>query len=148
MKSETVANRVGEVKHMIGPLMRIIGFVGLMMLGAACGGSGGNSEITVEELTGTWRAIEFRTRIQFDADGTYRNYFLGEGPDSPVEVGQYTLEETLLTFITGDEGRFCATGQRGIYELERTEEGEIRMVLQEDECSLRETPSITLKPVP
>lgn len=78
----------------------IIGMIALMALGAACGGNG---EITVDDLTGTWKAIEPGSYVRFNADGTYRIALSIENlEDSLVKQGQYTLEGTLFTFISSD----------------------------------------------
>ena len=117
-----------------------------MALGAACSGNG---EITVQDLIGTWRAIEPGSHVQFKADGTYRIGFSIEGIiDSPIEQGQYTLEGTLFTFMSSDESLRCTAGARGVYETERTGEDGIRMVRQEDECRTRSNRLVNLERLP
>ena len=125
----------------------IIAMIALMTLGAACSGNDG---ITVEDLTGTWLVKPEGSYVQFNTDGTYSIAFSIEGlVDSSVEEGQYTLEGTLFTFISSEESGSCAAGQRGFYEMERTEEDGWRMVIQEDECGIRgSTGTVILERVP
>ena len=105
--------------------------------------------VTVDYLAGNWRTIQGNAYAQFNLDGTYRIARSIEGlKDSPVEEGQYTLEGTLFTFISSDESRNCAAGQRGVYEIERTGEDEMRMVRQEDECGNRSLPFVDHVRVP
>ena len=140
---EQTATAVNRIRRPAG----IIGMIALMALGAACNGNDG---ITVEELTGTWRVKEEGSYAQFNADGTYSIAWTIEGlEDSPVEQGQYTLDGTLFTFISSDESRSCAAGSRGVYEMERTGEGGMRQVIQEDECGIRgSTGTVNLERVP
>jgi len=124
----------------------IIGMIALMVLVAACSGNG---DITVDDLTGTWRAIEPGSYVQFNADGTYRiASSIDSLEDSPVEEGEYTLEGTLFTFISSDESTNCEAGQRGVYEMERSGEDGIRMVRQEDECRTRSNRLVNLERLP
>ena len=103
---------------------------------AACGSSGPESGVTVEDLTGVWKGHE-DIHLQFNEDGTYRfapsfNFL----ETAPFEVGQYQLEGESLTLAASDESFEC-TGLRGSYEVELTEEGQLQFVLQEDECEYR-----------
>ncbi len=141
-------------------LLFIAGLLVLGILAVACGDDGNdedaiNGQATVEDLTGTWRAIEPGSYVQFNADGTYRIALSAEDVENTtVEEGQYTLEGTLFTFISSDESRNCASGQRGIYEMEVLEEGpsgedQIRQIQVEDECSIRgSVGDVTLRRVP
>ena len=109
----------------------------------------GNSEPTVAYLTGTWSASECACRLVFDMDGTYRiQQGLGARPGSAeattVEQGEFTLEGTVLTFISNDESINCEAGDRLISEVEVLEDGasganRIRQVQVEDECLIRGT---------
>jgi len=128
---ELTASTVNRVRR----LAAIIGLIMLMALGAACRGNG---EITVEYLTGTWRAIEPGSFVQYNANGTYRIALSIEGFEiSPVEEGQYTLEGAIFTFISSEESRNCEAGERGVYEMERIGEDERQSSRQEDECIIR-----------
>ena len=135
-------------------LLFVAGLLVLGILAIACGDDGNdedaiNGESTVGDLTGTWRAIEPGSYVQFNADGTYRIALSAEDVENTtVEQGQFTLEGTLFTFISSDESRNCAAGQRGIYEVERTGEDGMRWVLQEDECSVRSQPIVNFERVP
>lgn len=124
----------------------IVGIICLMLFGVACGDTDG---ITTKDITGTWRALEPSSYVQFYSDGTYRiAYSIKEFEENPIEQGQFIVEGTWLTYITNDDSIACTTGQRGIYEMERTEEGTIRTMLQEDECLRRRTQTVTLKRMP
>jgi len=145
---ELTAAAVNRIRTPAG----IIGMIVLMLLGAACSGNGG---ITEEDLTGTWRVIDPGSFLQLSDDGTYRIALSAEDlENTTVEQGQFTLEGTLFTFISSDESRNCASGQRGIYEMEVLEEGpsgedRMRMIQVEDECSLRGSlGDVTLERVP
>ncbi len=150
---ELTAAAVNRIRTPAG----IIGMIVLMMLGAACSGNDeitvddGNDEITVDDLIGIWLVKPEGSYVQFNTDGTYSIAFTVEGLDDEiaVEEGQYTLEGTLFTFISSDESGSCAAGQRGFYEMERTEEDGWRMVIQEDECGIRgSTGTVILARVP
>lgn len=113
----------------------ITGILALMVLGGACSGT---DEITAKELTGTWRAIEPGSYVNFHADGTYRIALtIDDLENAPVEEGQFTVEGTLLTFISGEESRNCGAGQRGVYDMEWTGADEMRHRRLEDECIIR-----------
>jgi len=108
-------------------------------------------EITQEELLGTWRVVQVSSYLQFNADGTYRIAVnVNDLEGSTVEQGDYTLEGSLFTFISNVNSRNCEEGERGMYELERSESdtGDIRMIHQEDECRNRALPVATLRRVP
>ena len=109
---------------------------------AACGG---DSELTFEELIGTWRCDECRSFLQLNEDGSYRvaiTLSVDRIENATVEQGQFTLEGTLFTFISNEESKNCAAGQRGSYELEVLGEGPsgedlIKQIQVEDECNIR-----------
>ena len=128
IRSWTSRLLANKAKFIIG----IIGVIGLMALGTACGGNG----ITVDDLTGTWRnPIQGGVVYgQINADGTYR---IGPGyttlEQTPYAVGQFTLEGTLVTMITTLD-RFCEVGGRTVWEVELVDENRMRWVRQgEDE---------------
>ncbi len=141
-------------------LLFVAGLLVLGILATACGDDGNdedaiNGEITVEDLTGTWRAIEPGSVVQFNEDGTYRIALSIDGlKDSPVEEGEWTLEGTLFTFISNEDSQNCAAGQRGSYEMEVLEEGpsgedRMKQIQLEDECSIRGSEGdVTLERVP
>ncbi len=115
----------------------------LLVLGtiaAACG-DGEEEGITVEDLTGIWERREGGTLIQFNEDGTFRAAVDGARlEDNPIDLAEFRLEGTLLTFITS-EGSICPSAQ-GVrttaYQVELTEEGDLRFVLQgDDPCAER-----------
>ncbi len=136
-------------------LVFIAGLLVLGILAIACGDDGNdedaiNGEITVEDLTGTWRAVEAGSLLRLSEDGTYsitvRNITL--------EQGQWTLEGTLFTFISNEDSQNCAAGQRGSYEMEVLEEGpagedRMKQIKVEEECNIRgSVGDVTLERVP
>jgi hypothetical protein len=111
---------------------RIFGMIALMALSAACGGNGG---ITADDMTGTWRGVDFDWVLQFNEDGTYRTGRTIEGlEDFPFEVGEWTLEGALFTMIRGDVSANCSAGDRGIFKLEPIDDSRIHFVTQEEDC--------------
>jgi hypothetical protein len=95
-----------------------------------------------EAIVGTWSWDTASTYFQFNQDGTYRYHlYLDKLEQQPGDIGQYQVEGTTLTFISGDETRVCKPGDRGSYEIAITQEGKLQFVLQEDECSVRRAPS-------
>jgi hypothetical protein len=96
----------------------------------------------LEALVGTWSWDTASTYFQFNQDSTYRYHmYLERLEQAPADIGQYQVEGTSLTFISGDETRVCKPGDRGSYEITITQEGKLQLVLQEDECSVRRAPS-------
>jgi len=139
---EPTATAVNRIR---GPA-RIIGMIALMALGAACGGNG---EITVDDVTGTWKVLTFGSYAQINEDGTYSIAGTIERlEDSPLDVGQWTLEGALFTYISSDESAVCAAGESGIYEVELTDESRMRHVRQEDACRTRSASTVDLERVP
>lgn len=137
--SSNLANRI----NILG---RLIGIFSLILLGVACGGNDG---ITVQDLSGTWKAREPGSYVQLNSDGTYRIAgTVNSLKERPMEQGLYTLEGTLFTFISSDESTFCKVGQTGTYQLEETEDNGVRMLLQEDDCRSRRHQIVTLSRVP
>jgi len=91
--------------------------------------------ITVEDLIGVWnRACMY---LQFREDGTFRQ---GGSPDRleeyPSEVGTFQLDGTSLTLITSEDSFLCS-GQTGSFEVELTQQGQLKLMLREDECRAR-----------
>jgi hypothetical protein len=100
----------------------------------ACAGSQSASSITVEDLTGLWHEDG---ALQFNEDGTYRSaYAVPWLETTPMEVGQFRLEGTTLTFISSNDSQDCR-GQSGSYQVELTEQGQLQLVLQDDPCQVR-----------
>lgn len=95
-----------------------------------------------QAIVGTWSWDTSSTYFQFKEDGTYRYHlYLDKLEQEPADVGQYQVEGTVLTFISGDESRVCKAGNRGSYEITITQEGKLELVLQQDECGTRRAPS-------
>jgi hypothetical protein len=85
-------------------------------------------------LTGVWYLAIYETYLQLNGDGRFSFADTQqELEEAPFDAGQFRLEGTSLTFIINNESKLCA-GQTGSYEVELTEEGELRFVLEEDEC--------------
>ena len=96
------------------------------------------SSITDEDLIGTWKAQGLASFLQFNGDGTYseaRNVIALE--TNPLEIGQFRLAGTLLTFISSEEDQSCQGGTIGTYEVQLTEQGWLELALSEDACELR-----------
>jgi hypothetical protein len=122
----------GKVKSLVA-LVAVIVSLGL----AACAGSQPASGITVRNLTGVWYMASRDLYFQLNQDGTYS---FGDSQqlleEAPFDAGQYQFEGTSLTFVTNDDSWLCS-GKTGSYEVELTEEGQLRFVLQEDQCGER-----------
>jgi len=97
---------------------------------------------SAEDVIGIWqegdRFSSYSNFLQFGEDGTYR---VGSGTltnleDGPQELGQFTLEGGLVTFVASDESPLCA-GQSGTYEVRLLEQGRLGFSLREDACSYR-----------
>jgi len=130
----------------IRPPAGVIGMIVLMMLGAACSGNGG---ITNEDVTGTWSVRNIGSYVQYKEDGTYSiASTIGGLETGPIDVGQWTLEGTLITYIASDGSTVCAAGERGIYEVELIDESRMTQVRQDDACSGRSLPTVNLVRVP
>ena len=111
--------------------------------------------ISLEALIGTWRVIEPGSFLRLNRDGYYRIFISAEDIEgSTVEQGQFTLEETLFTFISNSDSTSCAEGQRGIYEMEALDAGStgrdrVRQIQVDDECATRgSVGDVTLERVP
>jgi hypothetical protein len=109
---------------------------------AACAGSQPTPGITVAQLTGVWEQVENPAGeegyLQLSQDGTYRFATTAATLKTvPLEAGRFELEGTSLTFITSaNEGIMCR-GLSGSYQVEPTEQGQLRFVLQEEACEGR-----------
>jgi hypothetical protein len=94
--------------------------------------------ITEEDLIGVWKRQEGEAfYFQFNEDGTFQvassEAFL---KGSTFDMGEFELEGALLTLTTSDESSDCA-GMVGSYQMELTEEADLKFTLVEDECVLR-----------
>jgi hypothetical protein len=99
--------------------------------------------ITVEDLSGIWQgmghAVGARSAgyVQLDPDGTFRWATAQPWLDtSPLEIGEFRIEGTVLTFIGSNQSQECA-GQSGSYQVELTEPGQLQLALQDDPCQVR-----------
>jgi hypothetical protein len=93
--------------------------------------------ITVDDLIGIWQDAESGCFVQLNEDGTHR--YAQAVPwleTAPIEVGQYRLEGTTLTFSSSNESRECK-GQSGSYQVELTGQDQLQLVLQKDACQVR-----------
>ena len=139
---ELTATAVNRIRRSTG----IIGMIALMALGAACGGNG---DITVEDVTGTWKVLTFGSAAQINEDGTYSIAGTIERlEDSPLDAGQWTLEGAIFTYISSDESAVCTAGDRGIYEVELIDESRMSHIRQEDACDSRSAPTVNFERVP
>ncbi len=121
-------------------LFLIVMALGGFLLASACGDGEEGAAITVDDLAGIWERQQGDTLLQFNEDGTFRAATAAASlEDLPLDLGEFRLEGTLLTFITS-EGFIClsAQGVSAAYQVELTEEGDLRFVLQgDDPCSAR-----------
>jgi sugar lactone lactonase YvrE len=90
-------------------------------------------EVTTEEIIGQWDlrpepGLDPVGWIQFYPDGTFS--LVG------LDSGRYELEGTTLTFLSSDSLICHGQDYRGIYQVERTEDG-IHLLLEEDTCDPR-----------
>ena len=144
--------------------MMLLVFV-LAMVAAGCGGNEADvadgGDITVSYLTGTWAGVECNCSLVFEDDGTYRIVQgAGQGfagvtyaEDTTVEQGDFSVEGTVVTFVSNAESQNCEAGDRLVSEIEILEgsalvEDTIRQVTIEDECAIRGTVrSVTMQRV-
>ena len=140
----------------------VAGAAALLVAVAACTTP---SPITFEELIGTWGvlieldpsepfvgglllgSVGQKATVQFNEDGTYRFPQWGYVDRRVLDQGQFTLEGTLLTFISNEDSRMCAAGQRGSYRVKNFQAdrdrprssgaGVVPMIQLEDECDAR-----------
>ena len=97
---------------------------------------------SADDVIGVWQEGDpdgsYSNFLQFGEDGTYRvsSGSLTNLEDGPQELGRFTLEGGLVTFVASDESLFCA-GQSGTYEVRLLEQGRLSFSLREDPCSLR-----------
>ncbi len=112
----------------------------LVTIASACGDGEEGAAITVDDLAGIWERQGGSTLVQFNEDGTFRAAQAAASlEDNPIDLGEFRLEGTLLTFITS-ESSVCpsAEGVGAAYQVELTEEGDLRFVLQgDDPCAER-----------
>ena len=80
--------------------------------------------ITAEALIGRWQNEGYV--IEFKENGTFSV--------GALDFGTYQLEGALFTWTTDDGASSCFGGQRGTYEVELTDEGQLHWTLREDEC--------------
>jgi hypothetical protein len=95
---------------------------------------------SVNDIIGVWQlgSGDHAVFFQFDVDGTFRTAqrVVSNLQDNPQQLGQFTLEEGLMTLINSDESPYCA-GQNGTYEVYQSEQGQISFVQHEDPCFFR-----------
>jgi len=101
-----------------------------------------------EAIIGLWSWDKGTTWFQFNEDGTYRYDIdferLGE---DPADIGQYSIEGNILTYLSGEETWKCEPGSIGIYEITITEEDKLVFVKLEDDCAPgRSAPSKSPQP--
>jgi hypothetical protein len=93
--------------------------------------------ISVEDLTGVWHITSPWLYLLLNENGTFILTDVSNWRKPyPSYEGQFRLEGTLLTFIPSDESALCA-GQTGSYQVELTEEGQLQLVLEEEQCEGR-----------
>ena len=95
---------------------------------------------SADDVLGLWQlgSGDFAIFFQFDEDGTYRTAqrVVTNLQDSPQQLGQFTLEDGLLTLIPSEESPYCA-GESGTYDVHLLEGGRISFLQHEDPCTIR-----------
>lgn len=126
----------------------------VVVLAIFLGACGGSSELTVDDLAGTWRS-DVPSYVRFDPDGSYSIALSIDGlANSPVEAGKFTLWGTVFTFVSSEGSSACPAGDYGTYELETLEHGasgedRIEMIFMSDECGRRgSVGDVTIERVP
>lgn len=115
--------------------LTILMTIGVLVLSGCAAQTAG---VRGEDLVGTWKEVATPHVMQFREDGTFQwATNVGElAGDDPDFFGQFKFEGMLLTLVTSDESHLCA-GDIGLYEMELTEEGELKLTLSEDPCDDR-----------
>ena len=122
----------------------------LVLIAAACGGDDASTAstsvdaatVTSEDLIGTWQVTQLDYR-QFHEDGSFQVALsVANMENSTVDQGEFTLEGTILVFISNADSAACEEGQRGSYEVEVVESGSsgedrLNLTHVEDECTRR-----------
>ncbi len=134
-------------------LLVIVGLVGLIAIGAACGDSATTDEAPAasaapaaeapaaaagsvdHELVGFWKSTGIPIVVNFRDDGTFR--FLTPSGALPMDSGAYEISDGTVTFVSDGLGQSCADRQTGTYTFELTEDDGANFTVQEDDCAAR-----------
>jgi len=131
--------------------MRIYKFVLILIVSVlcinaltACGSPQAevSESVTADDIIGTWGWQSGSFFFQFRDDGTFRvsNILSNLNTDVPQDIGTYVVENGILTLTSGEMTRFCNEGEIGKYALSFGDNGELELLLQSDECKIREAP--------
>ena len=95
---------------------------------------------SAEDILGIWQlgSGDVAVFFQFAQDGTYQTAqrVVTNLQDSPQQMGQFSIEDGLLTLVTSDESPYCA-GQSGTYEVHLLDQDQISLFHREDPCTIR-----------
>ena len=101
-----------------------------------------------EAIVGLWSWDKGTTWFYFNEDGTYRyDINFDRLSENPADIGRYSIEGNILTFVSGEETWRCEPGSIGIYEITITEEDKLVFVKLEDDCRAgRSAPNMSPQP--
>jgi len=99
--------------------------------------------VSASDLLGTWDWLPGTFYFEFHWDGTYRasDDLADLNSETPQDSGTYSVADGVLTLVSGENTRYCHTGETGVYALNFTEDGQLQLVLQNDDCNERRAPS-------
>ncbi|GAB4573412.1 MAG: hypothetical protein Kow0077_15740 [Anaerolineae bacterium] len=105
--------------------------------------------ITAEEIVGTWRWRYSDFYFQFRADGTFRasdNIASDLNSDTPQDLGTYTVEDGVLYLKSSPNSRYCREEAEAAYALSWSEDDELQLTVEFDNCDARHPPSDNPQP--
>ena len=105
--------------------------------------------ITAEEIVGTWRWRYDGFYFQFRADGTFRASDDVESDlnsETPQDLGTYTVENGVLHLKSSPTSRYCPDEAEAIYALSWSEDDELQLTVESDNCDARHPPSDNPQP--
>ena len=89
------------------------------------------------DVVGIWRSTSGGVFLEFREDGTFSgSNSIDSLTTNPLWFGDYEVVDRVLTYDTSDESRHCP-GIKGTFELELTEEGELKQSSIDDACTDR-----------
>ncbi len=89
------------------------------------------------DVVGIWKATSGGVFLEFREDGKFSGSTnFNSLTTDPLWFGGYEMVDKVLTYDTSDESRNCP-GIIGTYELELTEEGELKQASIDDACTDR-----------
>ena len=117
--------------------LRIVGLVAALAAVVALTGCQQRTTDKAVDVVGIWRATSGGVLLEFREDGTFsRSTNIDLLTTNPLWFGDYEVVGRVLTYDTSDESRNCP-GIKGTFELELTEEGELKQSSIDDACTDR-----------